>query len=78
MSTTWTVTVEFAVSVPNRRPSGTDVPEQILWVDDSLTVNLSGYCSDPDGHTLGDTASSSDPCKVDGVGERQHPDPDRS
>ena len=56
--------VEFPVTVPNGTPVCSDIPVQILWVADSQTVNLSEYCSDPDGHPLAYTARSSDTSEV--------------
>ncbi|MDE2964424.1 MAG: hypothetical protein OXU26_10955, partial [Acidobacteriota bacterium] len=57
-------TVTFPVTVPNRPPVCRDIPVRILWVDDSLAVDLSAYCSDPDGHPLGYTAVSLDETRV--------------
>ena len=56
--------VEFPVTVPNGTPVCSDISVQILWVADSQTVNLSEYCSDPDGHPLAYTARSSDRSEV--------------
>ena len=57
-------TLEFPATVPNGTPVCSDIPVQILWVADSQTVNLSEYCSDPDGHPLAYTARSSDTSEV--------------
>ena len=59
-----TATVTFPVTVPNRPPVCRDIPLQILWVADSLAVDLSAYCSDPDGHPLRYTAVSLDETRV--------------
>ena len=58
--------VEFSVTVErvNERPVCSNIPVQVLWVADSQTVELSQYCSDPDGHNLTYSATSSAPSKV--------------
>ena len=58
--TSLSVSNAFAVTVPNRPPVCDDIPVQILWVADSQTVELSAYCSDPDGHPLTYSARSLD------------------
>ena len=50
----------FTVTVPNGAPVCRDISTQILWVGDSQAVNLSEYCSDPDGHRLTYSARSLD------------------
>ena len=57
-------TVEFDVTVPNRAPECSDIPVQTLLVADSQTVDLSQYCTDPDGHSLTYRASFSEPSNV--------------
>ena len=57
-------TVEFDVTVPNRAPECSDIPVQTLLVADSQTVDLSQYCSDPDGHPLTYAVASSATDKV--------------
>ncbi len=54
------VEFEFAVRVPNRAPVVTDsVPEQSLFVGDTVQVNLAAHVADPDGDELTYEASSS-------------------
>ena len=48
----------------NQAPRCDSIATRILRVADSQTVDLSGYCSDADGHDLAYTASSSDTSKV--------------
>ena len=48
----------------NQAPRCDSIATRILRVADSQTVDLSGYCSDADGHDLDYTASSSDTSKV--------------
>ena len=57
-------TVEFDVTVPNRAPECSDIPAQTFVVADSQTVDLSQYCSDPDGHPLTYAVASSATDKV--------------
>ena len=57
-------TVEFDVTVPNRAPECSDIPVQTLLVAESQTVDLSQYCTDPDGHSLTYRASFSEPSNV--------------
>ena len=54
----------FTVTVPNGAPVCGDIPAQTLWVNDDLAVDLSTYCSDPDGDSLTYTATSSATSKV--------------
>ena len=56
--------VTFTVTVPNQAPVCSDIPAQTFVVADSQTVDLSQYCSDPDGHPLTYQASSSSPSNV--------------
>ena len=57
--------VSVSVSDDDNQPPRCDsIATQILRVADSQTVDLSEYCSDPDGHSLDYTASSSDTSKV--------------
>ena len=48
----------------NQAPRCDSIATRILRVADSQTVDLSGYCSDADGHDLEYSASSSDTSKV--------------
>ena len=57
-------TVEFNVTVPNRPPPCSDIPAQTLLVAGSQTVELSQYCSDPDGHPLTYAVTSSETDEV--------------
>ena len=57
--------VSVSVSDDDNQPPRCDsIATQILRVADSQTVDLSGYCSDADGHDLEYSASSSDTSKV--------------
>ena len=57
--------VSVSVSDDDNQPPRCDsIATQILRVADSQTVDLSGYCSDADGHPLAYTASSSDTSEV--------------
>ena len=57
--------VSVSVSDDDNQPPRCDsIATRILRVADSQTVDLSEYCSDPDGHSLDYTASSSDTSKV--------------
>ena len=57
--------VSVSVSDDDNQPPRCDsIATQILRVADSQTVDLSGYCSDPDGHDLEYTANSSDTTTV--------------
>ena len=50
----------FSVVVPNRSPVGEgSIPDRVLQSEDTLTVDLSGYFSDPDGDTLQYTVETS-------------------
>ena len=52
----------------NQAPRCDSIATRILRVADSQTVDLSGYCSDPDGHSLSYTANSSDTTTVSVTG----------
>ncbi len=53
-------TLSFSVVVPNRAPTATDsVPEQSVFVGESISVDLSARFSDPDGDALVFAAASS-------------------
>ena len=52
-------TKRFGVTVPNRPPVCSDIPAQTFVVADSQTVDLSQYCSDPDGDDITYSANSS-------------------
>ena len=57
--------VSVSVSDDDNQPPRCDsIATRILRVADSQTVDLSGYCSDPDGHDLEYTANSSDTTTV--------------
>ena len=52
----------FEVTVPNRTPVATDsIPAQTVEVGDSVSVDLAGHFSDPDGDALTYAATSSAP-----------------
>ena len=52
----------FEVTVPNRAPVATDsIPAQTVEVGDSVSVDLAGHFSDPDGDALAYAATSSAP-----------------
>ncbi len=56
--------VKFDVTVPNQAPVCSDIPAQTFVVANSQTVDLSQYCSDPDGHSLSYAVASSATDKV--------------
>ena len=56
--------VTFTVTVPNQAPLCSDIPAQTFVVANSQTVDLSQYCSDPDGHPLSYGVASSATDKV--------------
>ena len=55
----------FAATVPNRAPEAADpIPDFELAAGDTVTVDLSGYFSDPDGDNLAYSATSLDPAQA--------------
>ena len=56
--------VTITVTVPNLPPECSDIPSQTLLVGESRTVDLSQYCSDPDGHDLSYVVTSSETDQV--------------
>ena len=56
-----TATQEFVVTVPNRPPLPTgSITQRTLAADETATLDLSGYFSDPDGDPLVHAATASD------------------
>ena len=56
-----TATQEFVVTVPNRAPLATgSIEERTIEVDETSSLELSGYFSDPDGDVLVYSAAISD------------------
>ena len=56
--------LSFTVTVPNRRPTCSGIPDQTVNKKSSKNLNLSSYFSDADMDSLRYSASSSDPAKV--------------
>ena len=59
-----TETLDVTVEPLNEPPDCSNISVPTLWVNDSTTVDLSPYCSDPDGDNLTYSASSSSTSKV--------------